>query len=425
MAVEDLQARIDGPQAVVRRVSDIPAEKLEWLVLKMFPSGKFGMIAGDPGLGKSVLVSDLAAAVTAGARHPWVAARRGEVLLLNAEDDIADTVRPRLESAGARIELVHVLEAVREPPDKKTGKVTQRSFNLAKDCDRLREVLIGRTNIRLVVIDPITAYMGGVDSHKNTDVRDVLKPLSDLASKYRVTVIGVSHLNKGGSGANALYRVMGSLAFVAAARFTFGVIRPAKEQDEDGGWIEPDPNLRLFVPLKQNLAPSNSPTFAFRVIDNGEGIPKLEWETDAVQGVDVERALGGDSGGSSAKKERDAAVEDWLRERLEKGPQPAADMWQDAEHRKFSSNRVKAAQKRLGVRTTKEKREDGRAPWFWSLPGKKTTADTSGPVGALASLGALGSTQEDQPDQEAQEDEGDQGDHSLSRGNASDEGGWL
>ena len=122
-------------------------------------AGKLSVIAGHPGLGKSQLTCAMAAAVTNGGPWPNSEGRapRGGVLMLSAEDDVADTIRPRLEAAGAAVAHVHVLEAVR------TGDGARRGFDLSRDVARLEEALAEVRDVRLVVIDPLTAYLGKIE----------------------------------------------------------------------------------------------------------------------------------------------------------------------------------------------------------------------------------------------------------------------
>ena len=169
---------------------------------------------GDPGLGKSVLSLDLAARVSTGAPWPHAAGRSdiGDVLILSAEDDPADTIVPRLMAVGADLNRIFILKGV------KKGDQVQY-FSLAEDLLALEAALTSQT--RLIIIDPISAYLGETDSHVNTSVRSVLAPLAELASKTGAAVLAISHLNKG-QGA-AIYRVQGSIAFTAAARAVWAV----------------------------------------------------------------------------------------------------------------------------------------------------------------------------------------------------------
>ena len=156
------------------------------------------LLAGDPGLGKSLVSLDLAARVSRGASwpdSPLLSQPVGKAVLFNAEDDLADTIAPRLDLAGADDSKIIAIEGV-ESRDS-DGKSTLRwSFSLERDLSRLEEVLIAYPGICLVVIDPISAYCGNTDTHKNADVRSLLAPLAVLAGRFHVAVVCVTHLSK-------------------------------------------------------------------------------------------------------------------------------------------------------------------------------------------------------------------------------------
>ena len=239
------------------------------------------MVAGHPGLGKSQVCVSLAAIVTTGGLWPVDRTRceRGTVLILSAEDDPEDTIRPRLEAAGADLARIHVLEAVEE--QQADGGIARRAFSLADDLSRLGVVLAQLGDVALVVIDPITAYLGETDSHKAADVRAVLAPLGELAAKHGAAVIAVSHLRKSGAG-EAMLQVTGSLAFVAAARAAYII---AKDQD--------DPSRRLMLPVKNNLGDDQT-GYAFRIeatrLPSHIDTSRIAWEVERVT-VTADEAL--------------------------------------------------------------------------------------------------------------------------------------
>jgi putative DNA primase/helicase len=153
------------------------------------------LIAGPPGLGKSQVTTDIAATVSRGGT--WCTGEKceaGDVLILSAEDDPSDTIRPRLEACGANLDRVHIIEAVHMLSVKR-----DRPFYLKQDVETLAEKLTTSPDVKLVIIDPISAYLGGVNSHKNVEVRSVLAPLVKLAADHGVAVVCVTHLNKGHS----------------------------------------------------------------------------------------------------------------------------------------------------------------------------------------------------------------------------------
>ena len=330
---------------LIRNMESVIPQPLKWLWPGVLPLGKLSMIVGDPGLGKSLLTLDVAARVSQGAASPDGSHNViGEVILLSAEDDPSDTIRPRLDAAGALPSLIQFVEAVTE------GK-RQRGFNLTADVARLDRA-IGE-NTRLVIVDPITAYLGAIDSHVTSDVRGVLAPLAELAARRSVAIVGVSHLNKGSSA--AMYRVTGSLAFVAAARAVWAVGR----DPQDAGRI-------LMLPVKMNLAP-NEGGFAYRVsVCEGTMItaPHVVWEPGRIQGdADEMLQAGRDSEDHSEKVE----AREWLAEVLAAGPVAQADLRRAATEAGLSWATVRRAKKTAGAVSEKSGFSGG---WTWTLAPK-------------------------------------------------------
>jgi putative DNA primase/helicase len=204
-----------APGAVLRCFAEIAPRPVRWLWPGRIPLGKLTLLIGDPGLGKSLLTADITFRVTKGTRFPDnVPCESGEVIFLSAEDDAEDTIRPRLDAAGADVSKVHLLDALRVRLE--DGTLCEKFFNLETDCDHLNEVLRKNPQVRLIVIDPISAYLGNVDSHSNSEVRNLLAPLAKLAGQHCVAVICITHLRK--SAGAAVYRAIASIAFAAAAR---------------------------------------------------------------------------------------------------------------------------------------------------------------------------------------------------------------
>ena len=337
-----------GP--VLIRMADVQTRPVEWLWLNRFALGKLTLVAGDPGLGKSFITLDMAARVSRGT--PWPDARdipnpAGGVVLLSAEDDAADTICPRLEAAGANLERIVAVQAVRRfdpdgPPEK--------PFSLSRDLRDLEDAIGQVTDCRLVVIDPLTAYLGGKDAHKVEDVREILHPLSELAARTRVAMVAVTHLRK--SAGSAIHRSLGSIGFVAASRAAWVVGRDKQ-----------DPKRRLMVCSKNNLA-EEVLGLAYSIRPDGPGgAPVVEWEPDPVT-VTADEALDledGDGGASSALGE---AV-DWLRDVLSDGPVPGKEVKRRAQNDGIAHRTLDRAKKRLGVVAA----PDGyRGPWSWRLP---------------------------------------------------------
>ncbi|MEX0701858.1 MAG: AAA family ATPase [Planctomycetales bacterium] len=337
-----------GP--LVRRMADIEPESILWLWPGRIPRGKLTVLAGNPGLGKSFLTIDLAARVSRS--MPWPDCRGsaplGSAVLLSAEDDPADTIRPRLDAAGADVSRVYVVEGVQRTDDK--GEYIT-GLELDRDLQHLESAIEEAGDCRLVVIDPISAYLGGVDSHRDAAVRSVLKPLADLAARHGVAVVMVAHLRKGDG--EAVQRTMGSLGFVAAARSAWSF----SEDREDKGRV-------LMTPIKLNLA-ARAKGLAYRMVPVGE-TAVLAWEPDELD-MTAEEAIGRDQ---KARGEKGKAVR-WLRGVLADGAVEAKELQEQAESDGYSWTTIVRAKKGAGVESVKSGFQ-GRS--CWSLAPKNVTA---------------------------------------------------
>lgn len=296
----------------------------------------------------------MAAIVSTGGNWPVDGTRceRGSVIILSAEDDAEDTIRPRLEAAGADLERVYILDAIRE--HSKDGTLT-RAFNLAVDIERLGEMARRVGEVALIEIDPVTAYLGGVDSHKNADVRALLAPLTAMAATSGAAVLCVSHLTKAG-GTDAMLRVMGSLGFIAAARGSYLV---AKDQE--------NPDRRLFLPMKNNLAKDRG-GLAFRVMgrDLGSGIvtSSVEWDAEPVtMTADQALALSTPAECEESRPKLSTAKE-WLKEMLRGGSMLVEDIREQARGAGVAWRTLEDAKAELGVKSEKG---EFSGKWSWVL----------------------------------------------------------
>jgi hypothetical protein len=274
---------------------------------------------------------------------------------------------------------VHVLESVilGYTAD---GRAQHRAFSLQCDLDALSRTLAKLTDVAVVVIDPITAYLGDVDSHRNAEVRALLAPLSDLAAKHNVAIIGVSHLSKSG-GADALMRVTGSLAFVAAARAAYLVA-----EDPD------DKARRLFLPMKNNIGP-DSTGMAFSIeavtVESAAGpiqSSRVVWESDPVTVTADEVIQARSPEPQSALRE----AEDWLRETLTE-PKRAVEVFDMAKGAGVAERTLRRAAVSLSVTKDKLGMEGG---WMWSLPSKRAKMSEDVQQNSLDSFGKVGHLRE-------------------------------
>jgi putative DNA primase/helicase len=331
----------DAPRLVVRRAADIQPERVRWLWPGRLPTGALAILAGDPGLSKSTLALEIAARVTRGDEWPdgREGCEAGSVLILSAEDDAAATIIPRLIAHGADLDKIELVDGV---GDAKSG---DRTVSLSLDLGLIRAHLDSRSDWRLVIVDPISAYTPGVDTHRNADVRSLLAPLSAAAAERGLCVLAVTHLNKQGGGP-AVYRAMGSLAFVAAARVAHLVARDNQDSDR-----------RLLLTMKNNLAPDND-GMAYRVetCEEGpaQGVGRVVWEPTPIHMTadDLTKQEPGEgSGGSTGRHgSRLAEAEAWLLDALRDGPRPGRFLMADAmADEGFGEQTIRKAARKLGV----------------------------------------------------------------------------
>jgi putative DNA primase/helicase len=327
------------------RMDEVEAKHVEWLWLGRLARGKLTLLAGDPGIGKSQISIDIAARISKGGRWPdGGQVEGGSVVSLSAEDSADDTQRPRLEGAGAALDRIHVLKAT-------LVKGKPVTFSLQAHLDMLGNKLAELGDVALIIIDPITSYMGKIDGHQTVDVRTVLEPLAAFAEKHNVAVLAISHPPKA-SQSKALHAVTGSLAFVAAARMVFIATK------------EPQTDRRLLLPVKNNLGPPAAGlgfSLEQRFVGNEILASHVIWDSAPVTTTADEAVAAGSNQGATAMRE---AV-DFLREELSTEARPTQDLRKAATSAGIAWRTVERAKAELGVKSSKSGLREG---WVWELP---------------------------------------------------------
>ena len=342
---------------VFRCMKDVESKKIEWLWKYRFPKGKLSILAGDPGLGKSQLSLWMAATISNGSNWPMEdkPADEGNVIIITSEDDVDDTIKPRLEALSANMDKIFILDGIK----KKDFSNQDESFGLSKDLDVLNQMIEEIHGASMVIIDPVNGYLDDVDSYNNSEVRRLLTPLSLLASRHKTSVIMVSHPPKT-KGTLAVHKVSGSVAFIAAARSGFLIIRDPEEEDR-----------RLMVPIKNNLG-SDKNGLSFRIkkilLESGIETSKLEWDPEPIS-ESADFFLNQEK--SYKKPSKTDEAEYWLMERLEEGPQPAGDLIRIGEEFGYTPKILRDA----GERFNMERYKDGLDHWMWKLPNFKHKSD--------------------------------------------------
>jgi hypothetical protein len=355
---------------VIVCLADVQPQPVTWLWPGRLAAGKLALLVGDPGLGKSWISLDVAARLSAGLSWPdGGAAPAGSTLLLSAEDALPDTVRPRLDALGADVTKVHHLAVLKIDEHERAVQLT--------DVAAL-ELAIRKVHARLMIIDPVSAYLGSTDSHRDAEVRGLIAPLAALAERTGAAILGIMHLVKNRQQP-AIYRAVGSIAFAAAARLVLAVA------------LDPDRDNRCIVaPVKSNLSVRPA-ALAYRLAAG-----RVVWEAEPVAEADVDALLAGPA--VSRQERRD--VEVWLSDLLADGPLQARRVQAAARHAGFAWRTVERAKHSLGVETTRVGGVAGNGQWWWRLPPAKTasasvkTANTPD-VAVLASTSVISAEKPD------------------------------
>lgn len=320
---------------------DVVPTRLDWLWPRYLARGKLAILDGDPAMGKSLLTIDLIARLSQGGPLPDRSKlpRPCTSILLSAEDDPADTVRPRAEAAGAdlsRLVLPNFGGRVPRLPD---------------DLPALEELILERS-ADLVVIDPIMAFLPpNVAANLDQCVRQALTPLAGVAARTGCAVLLVRHLTKTGRD-RAIHRGQGSMGIVAAVRTAlFAAPHPH------------DPDARVLAVAKSNMG-RHPPALGYRVVESASGQPVVEWTGP----VDVTADAAGGAKPTVELRAKDRAT-DWLRQQLAGGPRPAADLYAAAAAAGIPDRTLERAKAELRVQShrTHDCKTD-RGEWWWYDP---------------------------------------------------------
>lgn len=334
--------KVAPDQSVIVRASSITPRKVTWLWPWRIPQNKLTTFAGTGGLGKTFVLLDLTARITAGKEWPDIpgeCADVGQVLFVSGEDDPDDTLVPRLIEMGADLNRVVFLKTE-----------VQDRFTLA-DLKTL-DLAISQAGggVKMVAIDPPTAYLGGVDDHKNAELRGLLSPLKNWASRHEMAIIFNTHVNKPqGAKVEAMMRVVGSVAWV-------NVVRAAHMFAKDPA----DYTRRLFVGMKNNVGKERK-GLAYRIVET-ETLARVEWlgevDTTADEAVNKE------------KRKRDVKATEWLEELFQGTDRLASKaIYADMEElTKLSKDALHEGKDAMGIRAFQDRDSEGQRRWFWEWP---------------------------------------------------------
>ncbi len=338
-ALDDQPVEVETPTPtgpVTVTLSSVMPELVTWVWPGRLPGGKISVLDGDPSVGKSTMAVDWAARVSTGT--PWPDGSpcvAGDVLVMSAEDGLADTIRPRLDAAGGDADRVHSLRAIHFRDD--DGNLRERAITLA-DTDAIEQA-VRRHHARLVIVDVLMAYLPtGTDSHKDQDIRTVLARVATIAEDTGCCVLLLRHMNKT-SGGNVLYRGGGSIGIVGAARAAYVA---APDPDDETG------TKRVLACTKNNLAPMPA-SLAYQLTPANNGTASVTWQGETTTSAATLLSV---LSSSDERTERDEAVE-WLLAYLEHhgGTVKRAEAIRDAKRDGIAQRTLERARDGAGVRS--------------------------------------------------------------------------
>ena len=322
---------------IVSLYSDVKSTPVRWLWYPFFAIGKISLLQGDPGDGKSTMMLRLIAEISNGGATPDGKnfGRPQRVIYQCSEDGVADTIKPRLEDCGANCQNV--------------AFINEETYSgLTLDDERLRQAII-EFRPRLVVIDPIQAYLGcDSDLQIAGRARKLMSRLGLWASTYDCAIVLIGHLNKR-EGTKGLYRSLGSIDVVAAARSVLQVERHADNSD-----------VRIVHQIKNSLGPSGGEIWF--EINSSTGFHWLE--------CNAEIKLPGDGADVVEEPHFQNKMEKaafWIKKLLEQGDMPSKEMYYRLIELGIGHKTAEETKKVLGIRSYRVMRQ-----WYWGLKKDET-----------------------------------------------------
>lgn len=312
------------------RMSEVQQTEVDWLWYPYIPFGKLTIIQGNPGEGKTFFAMQLAAACTNRKFLPQMEPFEPfNMIFQTAEDGLGDTVKPRLLSAEADLERVLVIDDADNP------------LTLA---DERIENAIRENNARLVIIDPLQAFLGAnVDMNRANEVRPIFRRLADVAQATNSAIVMIGHLNKA-SGSQSTYRGLGSIDITAVVRSLLFI-----------GKVRTEPTTRVIVHEKSSLAPPGQ-SLAFSLGDE----KGFRWI--GAYDISAEDLLAGGEGNKTELKQERAVK--LIEEFLSDGRKVSiAEINKEATERGISERTVRLARNSMGDKIASERQ--GKDWWIW------------------------------------------------------------
>jgi len=349
---EALRQKLRG-DIISRKASTIKRAPINWIWKNRLAKGKLTLLGGDPAMGKSQIALDMIARITTGTA--WCdgtgVAPEGNCIILSAEDASDDTICPRLDAAGANDDRVHIISAVR-------WNGHNRSFNLKEDLELLEQKIKEIGNVVLIMIDPITAYLGDqIDSHQTTAVRAILEPLAHFAEEQQIAILGITHPPKA-QQQKAIQNFTGSFAFVAAARIALLAIEDVEYPDD----------RKLLLGVKNNIGKlPDGIGYSIEEATTKDGIETvhIEWDNEPVE-VTANEAIHAARASNNPSKMKigEEFLTNYLRNKVSA---PAKEILAEGVRQGISERTLKSAKKNAGIISERMNGFAGDGTWIWRL----------------------------------------------------------
>ena len=334
----------EDTEILIKFASETPMKKRRWLWRDWLAHNSYHLIAGLKGTAKSTLTFKIAATISAGGKWPdGSTAPRGVVVIWNGEDDVEETIIPRLVVAGADLSRVALVSTVKEEGVKRPFDPSVDFDALLTMINRLNETKEITRRVRLLTLDPVIMVLSGrTDSHKAAEVRRDTQPLVYAAKELDIGIVGVTHFSKNSHGLHPTDRVLGSQAMTALPRVVMLAVKAPTEMD---------PDRRMFIRSDNNIGRDGG-GFEYRLKTSAvpnhlelDDATHIEWgeflEGSATQLIAEAEGKGDD--------EDENGAGEFLKETLTARPKPAAEVIELGERRGYDAKLLRRVVKLVGV----------------------------------------------------------------------------
>lgn len=348
----------------IEKLANVKMKAIDWIWKDVIAKGKLTLFAGEPGVGKSQLLLYIASIISNGHKFHYETkpTEQQKVLLISGEDESEDTIVPRLKALNANIENIDNVKGIKKVD--KNGQPYYDAICLVEHLSELEKKIIDN-KYKLLIVDPISIYLGSVDQNKNNEIRSALGMITALAERHDIGLVINSHFSKpsGSSSRNAIYRVMGSIGFAAAARVVYGIMKDPE-----------NPERRLFIPIKNNIG-QDKYGFVYEIqsaiLDGGIETSHIRWIAEKIDKT-ANEILNTPTEIKSPKLEE---VKQFLIEMLKNGSVSLSVIRQQCTDRGFSIDRMYKAKDELKI--NEETSFGGKRGKIWMLsPSSPTNRQT-------------------------------------------------